>query len=195
MSYKESLLEKDFQMNELQKEVAGRFGVLPNFFKLSPQTPEITESLWGFASFAYVDNPLPSLFKERLFVYLSRFCDVRYCIIRHIGFLVGLGFPSGDSNAPLEPVERVLQLLRRPLPRFEQINFNINQLNENAPISMNCILWRDEIEEVVFACATHVFLQTESAPRCLEVLKKVFNSSLSIFTCLSSFYSNSPLLE
>jgi hypothetical protein len=26
---------------------------------------------------------MPSLFKERLFVYLSRFCEVRYCIVRH----------------------------------------------------------------------------------------------------------------
>jgi hypothetical protein len=29
-----------------------------------------------------VDNPIPSLFKERLFVYLSRFCEVRYCFHR-----------------------------------------------------------------------------------------------------------------
>ena len=34
----------------------------------------------GFVRFAYLDNPLPSLFKERLFVYLSRSCIVRYCI-------------------------------------------------------------------------------------------------------------------
>ena len=35
-----------------------RFGVLPNFFRLAPQTPEITEKLWGFAQAAYLDNPL-----------------------------------------------------------------------------------------------------------------------------------------
>jgi two-component system, NarL family, sensor kinase len=32
--------------------------VLPNFFRLSPETPEITEKLWGFAQAAYLDNPL-----------------------------------------------------------------------------------------------------------------------------------------
>ena len=52
----------------LQDEVRARFGVLPNFFRLAPDTPEITANLWGFAKFAYLDNPLPSLFKERLFV-------------------------------------------------------------------------------------------------------------------------------
>jgi hypothetical protein len=65
---------------ELEKRVEKRFGVLPNFFRLARVTPEITEKLWGFAQTAYLDNPLPSLFKERLFVHLSRSWAVRYCI-------------------------------------------------------------------------------------------------------------------
>ena len=71
-------------MGTLEDEVRNRFGVLPNFFRLAPDSPEITANLWGFAKFAYLDNPLPSLFKERLFLYLSRFCEVRYCIARHV---------------------------------------------------------------------------------------------------------------
>src|SRR6185312_10702391 len=89
---------------ELEKRVGGRFGVLPNFFRLAPETPEITERLWGFAQAAYLDNPLPSLFKERLFVHLSRFCPVRYCIARHVGFLIGLGCPSCDKQAPVQSI-------------------------------------------------------------------------------------------
>jgi hypothetical protein len=86
--------------SDLASHVGERFGVLPNFFRLAPETPEITEKLWGFAQAAYLDNPLPSLFKERLFIHLSRFCAVRYCIARHVGFLVGLGHPAGDRSAP-----------------------------------------------------------------------------------------------
>src|ERR1700689_5947847 len=97
---------------EMQREVEERFGVLPNFFRLSPETPQITEKLWGFAQAAYLDNPLPSIFKERLFVFLSRFCAVRYCIARHTGFLVGLGRPSGDSTCLPQTVKDVLPLLR-----------------------------------------------------------------------------------
>jgi hypothetical protein len=101
----------------LENEVARRFGVLPNFFRLASSDSTIAVNLWGFAQFAYLDNPLPSLFKERLFVYLSRFCEVRYCIARHVGFLVGLGYPAGDSGCTPQKVESILPLLRRPLPR------------------------------------------------------------------------------
>ena len=75
-------------------EVAERFGVLPNFFCSAEAAPGLIERLWDFAKSAYLDNPLPSLFKERLFVHLSRFCVVRYCIVRHVGFLVGHGRPA-----------------------------------------------------------------------------------------------------
>ena len=68
--------------------------------------PKIAEYLWGFAQFAYLDNPLPSLFKAQLFVYLSRFCEVCYCITRHVGFLVGLGYPAGRRSAAPQPQSR-----------------------------------------------------------------------------------------
>src|SRR6187397_1952184 len=100
----------------LHADIKNRFGLLPNFFRLT-QDPQIMANLWGFARFAYLDNPLPSLFKERLFVYLSRFCDVRYCIARHIGFLTGLGRPSGDTAFAAQGIEEVLALIQRPLPR------------------------------------------------------------------------------
>ena len=74
------------------------------------------EELWAFAKSAYLDSPLPSLFKERLFVYLSRFCPVRYCIVRHVGFLIGEGHPAGDASAPPETIEQVIALLTRPAP-------------------------------------------------------------------------------
>src|SRR3984885_1926318 len=106
---------------ELQRRVSERFGVLPNFFRLAPETPEIIEKLWGFAEAAYLDNPLPSVFKERLFVQLSRFCAVRYCIARHVGFLVGLGRPAGDATARTESVADVVRLLRRPFPRRDEL--------------------------------------------------------------------------
>src|SRR6202047_4523235 len=106
---------------ELQRRVNERFGVLPNFFRLSPETPEITEKLWGSAQAAYLDNPLPSVFKERLFVQLSRFCKVRYCIARHTGFLIGLGRPSGDAHCLIQSIEEVVQLLQHPLPRGQEL--------------------------------------------------------------------------
>ena len=65
------------------RDVTFRFGLIPNFFMSAPDAPEIVEELWDFAKSAYLENPIPSLFKERLFVFLLRFCQVRYCIVRH----------------------------------------------------------------------------------------------------------------
>ena len=72
------------------EQVAKRFRLVPNFFVSAPDAPEIVERLWAFAAAACLDNPIPTLFKERLFVFLSRFCPVRYCIVRHCGFQFAL---------------------------------------------------------------------------------------------------------
>ena len=162
----------------LQAEVKDRFGVLPNFFSLGGDAPEITANLWGFAQFGYLDNPLPSLFKERLFVYLSRFCDVRYCIARHVGFLVGLGRPAGDRTALPETVDQVIRLIRRPLPRGDALESHLALLEADAAPLPRPPASGTPAEEAVFSCATHVFLQTPEAPKCLTVLRRAFDGAM-----------------
>ena len=98
-----------------RREVADRFGVLPNFFCSADAAPGLIEELWKFAKSAYLDSPLPSLFKERLFVHLSRFCEVRYCIVRHVGFL-SAGPARRRRRRGTRDVDQVIELLRRPLP-------------------------------------------------------------------------------
>jgi len=98
----------------LAQEVEARFGLMPNFFCTVTAAPGLIDELWTFAKSAYLDSPLPSLFKERLFIYLSRFCAVRYCIVRHVGFLIGEGRPAGDALALPETIEQVIALLSRP---------------------------------------------------------------------------------
>src|SRR5580658_8577863 len=99
-------------------DVAGRFAILPNFFRSARAAPELLEQLWGFAKAGYLDNPMPSVFKERLFVWLSRFCPMRYCIVRHVGFLLGGGHgrAAGDTAAVGQGIDEVIELLRRPSP-------------------------------------------------------------------------------
>ena len=110
-------------------EVAERFGVLPNFFCSAEAAPGLVERLWDFAKSASLDNPLPSLFKERLFVHLSRFCAVRYCVVRHVGFLVGHGRPAGDGSVEPETVDQVIALLRRPVPAPEALEAAMRRLS------------------------------------------------------------------
>ena len=178
------------EASALEAQVQRRFGVLPNFFRLAPENPEITANLWGFACFAYLDNPLPSLFKERLFVYLSRFCEVRYCIARHVGFLAGLGRASGDTKSPRQNVEEIVRLLRRPLPGGRELGYHLSRCKEdpslvalvdpdsNARRAKSArVEYDEEAEEVIFGLASHVFLQTANAPGCLDALRAVLGES------------------
>src|SRR5580704_9455086 len=108
--------------SDFPAEVRSRFGVLPNFFRTAASAPGLIEELWGFAKSAYLDSPLPSLFKERLFVQLSRFCDIRYCIVRHVGFLVGEGRPAGDASVLPESIAQAIALLSRPVPDGKRLD-------------------------------------------------------------------------
>ena len=113
-----------------EKEVANRFGVLPNFFCTAETVPELIPELWKFATAAYLGSPLPSLFKERLFVHLSRFCRVRYCIVRHVGFLTGRGRPAGDAAATPETVQQVIEMLRRSAPEIGSLTAALGRLEQ-----------------------------------------------------------------
>ena len=161
---------------ELQRRVSERFGVLPNFFRLSPETPEITEKLWGFAQAAYLDNPLPSVFKERLFVQLSRFCAVRYCIARHTGFLIGLGRPAGDKDAQAASVTEVVKLLRRPLPRGPELRSGLWYCSQCPAPLVDMPAADTQLEDGIFSLASHAFLQTADAPECLDALERLLGT-------------------
>jgi len=163
-------------VQELQRRVIERFGVLPNFFRLYPETPEITEKLWGLAQAAYLDNPLPSVFKERLFVYLSRFCAARYCIARHTGFLTGLGRPAGDKDARSESVEDVVKLLRRPFPRGPELKPCLSFCSQCPAPLPEMPTAGTQLEDALFSLASHVFLQTVDASECLEALERLLGT-------------------
>lgn len=111
-----STAARERDADRLAGQVEARFGVLPNFFRPASGTGPLLAGLWAFTQAAYLDCPLPSVFKERLFVHLSRFCEVRYCVIRHACFLAGLGRPAGDPDAPPQTAGQITRLLRRPVP-------------------------------------------------------------------------------
>ncbi len=161
------------QASNLENRVEERFGVLPNFFRLAPETPEIIEKLWGFAQAAYLDNPLPSVFKERLFVHLSRFCAVRYCIARHVGFLVGLGHPAGDRTVRVQSVTEVVELLRRPFPRGQELQSRLSLCASCPAPIVEMPTANTQMEDAIFVLAGHVFLKTSDYLLCLGALARL----------------------
>lgn len=154
-----------------ETQIEKRFGILPNFFRLTPEDPEITANLWGFALFAYFDNPLPSLFKERLFVYVSRFCRVRYCIARHVGFLAGLGHAGGDAKVQVQSPSEIVRMLVQPFPQGEELAPLIRIWDATEKPLKEMPDADSELEGAIFAFAGHVFLQTADAPASLERLR------------------------
>jgi len=153
-----------------RREVTDRFGVLPNFFCSADAAPGLAEELWKFARSAYLDSPLPSLFKERLFVHLSRFCEVRYCIVRHVGFLIGQGRPAGDADAACETVDQVIEMLRRPLPEgpaFTKLLERLGRLSLDGRLPAP----RSECETDLFDALTIMFLAPRDAAHARRALR------------------------
>jgi len=109
-------MDEPVALAAVRARIAERFGLVPSFFMLARDEPPIVESMFSMVEFTYFDSPLPSLFKERLFVYVSRFCSVPYCMARHCGFLVGRGNVSGHSDAEGISVPEAVALLKTPFP-------------------------------------------------------------------------------
>jgi hypothetical protein len=158
-------------LGAFHSDVTRRFGLVPNFFMSAPDAPEIVEKLWDFAKSAYLDNPMPSLFKERLFVFLSRFCQVRYCIVRHCGFLAGYGHSSGDASAPPQNIEQVLRLLK-VLPPWRR---ELEPIYKRLAAFKTPTDWPDsesEIEDCVFAAAAVIFVDPGKSERARDALRQ-----------------------
>jgi hypothetical protein len=153
-----------------EREVAARFGLVPNFFRSAPDAPFVIHELWLFAKAAYLDNPIPTLFKERLFVYLSRFCEVRYCITRHVGFLLGLGRSAGDPSAQAMTITQVVRLLQRPVPSEKATAAALTRLEAvKAPLDWPTA--ETSHDDDLFTSLTMLFLQPARAARAKRALR------------------------
>jgi hypothetical protein len=130
----------------------------------------VIRELWLFAKSAYLDTPIPTLFKERLFVYLSRFCEVRYCVTRHCGFLLGLGRAAGDATATAMTIDQVIRLLQRPVPNAEQTTAALERL-EAITVPIDWPSPETAYDDDLLTSATVLFLQPARASRAKHVLR------------------------
>lgn len=152
-------MEQPDRQIAFEDEVKGRLGILPNFFRSARAAPELIQQLWSFAKAGYLDNPIPALFKERLFVTLSRLCPMRYCIVRHVGFLLGRGRPAGEAGLAPHSIDDVIQLLKRPTPWQRDMPSIYARLGGLAEPLVSWPESQSEMEDLIFACAAVSFIE------------------------------------
>ena len=162
---------KTDEQRAFSQEVAQRFGLIPNFFLSATDAPDVTAKLWEFAKAAYLDTPIPSLFKERLFVYLSRFCPVRYCITRHCAFLLGYGHAAGDPAARAQTVAQAIRLLKTLPPWRRDFDAVLDGL-ESAQVAASWPEPDSQLENWIFAAATVLFVEPARSERARRALRQ-----------------------
>ncbi|WP_088890822.1 hybrid sensor histidine kinase/response regulator [Leptolyngbya ohadii] len=147
---------------QIKAEIEATFGFIPPFFESAVQTPQVLENLWQHTLTAYICNPLPALFKEKLSAYLSRFCVVPYCMICHSCTLRPLGLAAPE----------VLSLLETPPPLPEALDQHLKRL---AAQPQGLWDWSDltpAIEESLLQAAIFTALDSEQAESCRSVLQQ-----------------------
>lgn len=138
---------------ELESEIESRLGLVPNLFRSAPAAPEVPRQLWHGMRGDFLDNPLPSLFKQRLMVYLSRLCGVRYCMVLHASLLTGHGRVAGDAAAAPQGREDLLALLAIPLPDSGCVQAALAELQSGAGAQHHLPASDDALERALFvAC-------------------------------------------
>jgi AhpD family alkylhydroperoxidase len=113
MSAKSQLLK------QYEQEVEQRVGSMPAIFRANPDNVSAVAPFWNMARAAWLDNPLPPVFRERLLVYLALLVGCRYCLLRHATWLRTAGRLLDASQVINLPA--LIQLLQAPPPTDDEL--------------------------------------------------------------------------
>ncbi|MFN6583745.1 MAG: GAF domain-containing protein [Aulosira sp. ZfuVER01] len=163
---KKTVITLERSAEQIKAEIKAKFGFVPPFFEPAEQTPQVLENLWQQTLSAYVNNPLPALFKEKLSAYLSRFCAVPYCMICHSCTLRPLGMSAGE----------VLELLESPFPSIIDIDEHLSLLGANSD---SLGVWPESnsvLEASLLYCAIFISVASEQAEHCRQELRRILGT-------------------
>ncbi len=156
---------------QIRAEIEATFGFFPPFFAPAETTPAILENLWQQTLSAYINNPLPALFKEKLFAYLSRYCSIPYCIVCHSCALRPLGMSARD----------ILELISKPPPTIEASE--LHAFTEQG-LDIDC-LEETALEPMLLDWAIALFLTPQQASAQRQALRRLLGPQN--YTHLSAF--------
>ncbi len=161
---------------QIADEIKQRFGNLPSFFMLAMDTPIVAADLWRHARVAYLDNPIPFAFKERLFLSLSRFCKVSYCVGRHSAVLISPSSHPATADERALTAAEVLEILRSPIPDHESVPAHLAILSRSEPLTD----WPDMSSQrgcAIFHCSLAIFLGGPDVEGSHAALRRVLSPS------------------
>lgn len=157
-------------------EIGVRMGLVPNFFRSTATADGLLETIWALTKAVYLDSPLPPLFKERLYVHLSRYCRTRYCIVRHVGFLIGLGHRAGDPACPAQSIDDALALLRRKVATGDKLEEALARL-EDHPNPGQLPQPGTQYEADLFDALTTIFVHPGECSRARAAVRDALGTS------------------
>jgi PAS domain S-box-containing protein len=148
---------------QISTEIEEKFGFFPPFFSPALETPKILENLWQQTLAAYVENPLPSLFKEKLSAYLSRYCPVPYCLVCHSCSLRELGMQA----------QEILTFLESVPPDKQEVEQHLDLLAAQEDV-LKIISQLDSIlQESLLCCSIFIALKTDLSEDYRDELRRI----------------------
>lgn len=151
---------------EIQAEIQATLGFVPPFFGPAFQNPQVLENLWQQTLIAYLHNPLPALFKEKLSAYLSRFCAIPYCMICHSCSLHSMGMKGIE----------VLQLLVTPPPLEAEIEQHLAILAAHSEAVQNWMV-NPALEESILYCAIYIAWHSDRTQEYRAILRRLLGDN------------------
>lgn len=138
---------------QIKAEIQERFGFIPPLFDPAQQNPQVLENLWQQTLCAYVNNPLPTLFKEKLAAYLSRYCAIPYCMLCYSCSLRSLGVRARE----------ILALLESPPPEETDVDAHLRVLAAHPDELTILPELNSALEESLLSCAIFISVEKEQS--------------------------------
>ena len=147
-------------------EIIKQLGYFPAFLIPAINSSLIYRSLAQQTLFAYINNPLPARFKEKLFVVLSRYSGISYFTICHSCTLRSLGISAAE----------ILEL--------EKIEYSLTEVQVAADLQILNLQWHRgkdwqnnfQLEASLLRCSSLIFLKPERTTSLSAELKKLLGT-------------------
>ncbi len=147
-------------------KIIKQLGYFPAFLLPALDSSLIFKSLAQQTLSAYINNPLPVLFKEKLFVILSRYFGITYLSICHSCTLQSLGLNARE----------ILALGEIGYPQTEtDLEADLQLLDSQWQISKN---WQQQpqLETSLLRCCSFIFLYPCQATNCSAKLQELLGT-------------------